>query len=214
MTMHRNRPIGLARLVFSAVVLLAGFALACLFDHATFANLDWPLAEREDWHRMLRVMGFVPLWIFAGIVVGLLKRNRDGFHRRSSPAALGCYVALAPAIAGLLAEPLKMLFRRERPDAADLRYVFRAWDDNTFSTAGLGLPSSHAMVAFAGAAALCIVAPRASLMWLLLALGCAFTRLADRAHWTSDAYAAAVFGFITAWVLARIMGIRSDGGRA
>ncbi|MBL8746610.1 MAG: phosphatase PAP2 family protein [Phycisphaerae bacterium] len=212
--MNRHRPIGMARVVITAVVMAAGFGIMCLVDRPVFRALDWPWAEREDWHRMLRVMGFVPLWIVAGLAVGLLTRNRDGFHRRSSPAALGMFVALAPLIAGLVAEPLKLVFRRERPDASNLRYVFRSWDTETFSTSGLGLPSSHAMVAFAGATALCMVAPRAGLVWVLLALGCGFTRVADRAHWASDVFAAAAFGFVTAWLLGRIMGVRSGGGSA
>lgn len=213
MMMHRNRPIGLVRLTFAAVVILAGFGVASLLDQAVFRAIDWPLAEREDWHRMLRVLGFVPLWIIAGIAVALLRRNRDWSPRGASPGALGFYVALAPIVAGLFAEPLKLLFRRERPDAADLRHVFRAWSDEPFSTSGLGLPSSHVMVAFAGATALSIIAPRASLVWFLLAAGCALTRLADRAHWLSDVYAGAAMGFLVAWFLARLMGVRPQGGR-
>lgn len=214
MMMNRKRPILTLRLVLVAAAALAGFGIACLMDPSVFRSVDWPLAEREDWHRMLRVLGFVPLWLIAGVIVGLVTRRHDGMHRRSSPIALGFFVALAPVIAGLLAEPLKLLFRRERPDAADLRHVFRSWSEDTFSTSGLGLPSSHAMIAFAGAAALCFVAPRAWAVWLLLAAGCAFTRLADRAHWFSDVYAAAVLGIATAWALARVMSIRAGGGRS
>lgn len=209
--MNRRSSIRPLPIVLALAAMLGVFFLACLADRAVFTALDWPDAQREDWHRMLRILGFVPTWIIIGLAAALIIRPVHDFSRRATPAVLGLYLVLAPALAGLLAEPFKMLLRRERPRPDLSEYVFRPWSDDTFSTAGLGLPSSHAAVAFAGAAALCYVAPRGSALWLALAAGCGFTRLADRAHWLSDVVAAGVLGCAVAWTLARMMKTRRAG---
>ncbi len=200
-------PIRLAGPIFVGVILVVGFMVACVLDRPVFRVLDWPDAEREDWHKALRVMGFIPVWLVAGLVVALLMRD-EGHRWRASGRAFGFLVALSAVLAGLLAEPAKLLFRRERPDASLMQYVFRPWDESPWSSAGLGLPSSHVMIAFAGATALSMAAPRVGFIWFGLACGCAFTRLADRAHWLSDVYAGAALGVLAAWALARMLGVR------
>ena len=70
---------------------------------------------------------------------------------------------------------------------------------------GLGMPSSHVLVAFAGAAALARLFPRATLLWYLLAIGCAATRVLALGHFLSDVVAAAVLGWFVAELLWRRM---------
>jgi membrane-associated phospholipid phosphatase len=59
------------------------------------------------------------------------------------------------------------------------------------------------MVAFAAAWVLCRLHPRASPVWLALAVGCAFTRLVSHAHLLSDVVVAAVAAYAVVWVVWR-----------
>lgn len=197
MSQHRSSPRSPFRIAAVLVLGLALFAASMLLDRAILGALDLPEAHREDWHRMLRAFGYLPLWAVVALAAALLSR-RDAARR-------AIFLFAAPALAGVLAEALKLLLRRERPDAADPAYHFRPFSQEPFSSAGLGLPSSHATIAFAGAAALCVVAPRGWPIWLLLAGGCAFTRLADRAHYFSDTTLAALTGAGAALLLARLV---------
>lgn len=178
-------------------------ALSLVLDRPVFRLLDWPDAERDDWHRLFRAMGSLWAWGFAAFAVGLLSAGpRAGSVARTSGPARGVFVFLAATIGGAAAEILKVIVRRERPDAEALFYVFRPLADRPLSGSGLGMPSSHTAVAFAGAAALCIVAPRAAPAWIFLACACGFTRLVDRAHWLSDVSVGALVGVAAAVALA------------
>jgi membrane-associated phospholipid phosphatase len=108
-----------------------------------------------------------------------------------------------------VAELLKLTFRRERPGLTDGVHVFRPWSDHPFSTAELGLPSSEAAVAFAAAAALARLFPESSLLWYMLAGGCALTRVASGAHFVSDVVLAALVGYLAALSLWRRRSPRS-----
>lgn len=150
----------------------------------------------EDWGRMLRVMGFLPLWFAAAIALRL--EERPARTRRP------WLIALTPAVAGLAGELLKLLLRRERPAVLDGRYSFRPFDERTLSSSGLALPSSHAIVAFGAAAILSRIFPRAWPVWWALAWGCALTRVAAGAHFLSDVVVSAVVGWAigaAAWSL-------------
>jgi membrane-associated phospholipid phosphatase len=107
------------------------------------------------------------------------------------------------ALGGGVAEILKLLFRRERPAVHEGLYGFRPFDERTWSTAGLALPSSHAMVAFAGAAMLARLYPRARWVGYILAVGCAATRVLARAHFVSDVVLGAGLGWLVAWSVSR-----------
>lgn len=139
----------------------------------------------NDRGRLLRVVGYLPLWWLVALAIWLESRNRR--H--------ALMVALVPAAGGLLAEVLKIVLRRERPRLHDGEYFFRAFGDQPFYTRDIGLPSSHALVAFAGAWLLCRIWPRAWPVWLLLAAGCAITRVQAGAHFLSDVTVAAVAAF-------------------
>ncbi|CAN5771254.1 N/A [soil metagenome] len=163
-----------------------------------------------DFGRLLRVMGFYPLWIMAAVALLLTDwpRIREGASRKCC-ARRGAMMVVAPALAGGLAELGKILFRRLRPGAVPGEYVFRSWAERPFYSGGLGLPSSHTVVAFAAAAMLARLFPRAAPVWYLLAAGCGFSRVAAGAHYLSDVTAAAVIGWATAWLVWQWMGPRS-----
>ncbi len=182
----------------TATVLLI---LAHLLDSWAYRHLVNHDVYNHDWGRLLRVMGYLPTWLLAAGAMAMLLTGRSaarGLGQTLKPAIL---LALAPALAGLVAEVLKILIRRQRPEAGDGQYLFRPWSEKTFSTSGLGAPSSHAAVAFGAAFILCRLYPRAWPVWLLLAGGCAWTRVQDQAHFLSDVTIAAVAAYVVVWLL-------------
>lgn len=175
---------------------LAGIVLAHVLDHWAFQDLRLDGIYAEDWGRFLRIQGFLPTWIVAGIALMLHDRDRGWARARGR----GGLLIAGATMGGIAAELLKLLFRRLRPGEFG-EYVFRPFDERTFSTGGLGLPSSHALVAFGAAAVLARLFPRARLLWWGLAWGCGLTRVAAGAHFLSDVVVAACVGWLVgAWV--------------
>lgn len=186
-------------------LIAASLADRWLFFHLRVSNL--PKLEGKDWYRMLRVMGYLPTWLcISAVVLGAdwprsapPTRNAAGPAPWWSPAAL---LLLAPALGGLAAEILKILFGRRRPIGnmvADGVYV---WDGPLAPLKhhdwGYGLPSSHAGVAFGAAFIIGRLWPRAGPAALVLAAGCGLTRLLAGAHFTSDVYVAAIASYAVA----------------
>jgi membrane-associated phospholipid phosphatase len=170
-----------------ALLATTAIVIAHLLDGWAWVHLVRDGVYDTDRGRLLRVVGYYPLWILMGAALWLQSRDR----RR------GLLLILVPGVAGLAAEVLKLLLRRERPGPHDGAYVFRSFTDQPWSTKMLGLPSSHALVAFGGAWLLCRLYPRGWPIWLGLAAGCALTRVQARAHFLSDVTVAAV----AAWVV-------------
>lgn len=173
------------------LVFVAAVVIAHLFDPLVFRYVRIDRVHDEDWGRMLRVMGFVPLWLAAG--AALLLHERTSWPR--IPRSRGGLIMTGALLGGITAELLKLIVRRRRPGELG-EYVFRSFTDRPFSTGGLGLPSSHALVAFGAAAVLSRIFPRARAVWWLLAWGCAFTRVATGAHFLSDVVVAACVGWL------------------
>jgi membrane-associated phospholipid phosphatase len=178
---------------FGAVLLLA----ASLADGWAYHALAMEGVYDEDWGRLLRVMGYLPLWLLMGAALVL----HDWPLR--TPASVrpalrrGLLLVGGAAASGIAGELLKLLLRRERPRAHDGEYFFRAFTDRPFYSGGLALPSSHAIVAFGAAAMLARLFPRVAPVWYLLAAGCAYTRVAAGAHFASDV----VVSFLAAWLV-------------
>lgn len=175
---------------------VAAIVLGHVFDRTALASFAAPDAANEDWNRALRITGYVPTWLVIALAFALIDRARAVFLppllNRWSRAAT---IALAPILAGLLAELLKLLIRRERPDPdAHALYAFRPFAQDTWSTSGLGMPSSHTAVSFAAAYILARLHPPAAPLWFALALGCALTRMLSGAHFLSDAIGGALTG--------------------
>jgi membrane-associated phospholipid phosphatase len=167
---------------------------ASLADSWAFAHLTLPRVNDQDWGRLLRSMGFLPLWLLAGVAF---------YRSTTTPSGQRHAVLLmaAPTLSGALGEVLKLLIRRERPGLNAGAYVFRDFVDRPFSTAGLGMPSGHAIVAFGACAILARLWPRARVIWYGLAVGCALTRVLARAHFLSDVTVAGVAGWTVAALL-------------
>lgn len=188
-----------ARPLFGFVLFAAAAVFfAQMLDQWAFVTFNDQSAERRDWARLFRVAGYIPSWILVGVGMMLATRGREAFHRA---VRAGIGAVLAGILSGLIAEAVKLIVRRERPGAEWGEYVFREFADRPWSTSGLGMPSSHAAVAFAACVALWRLYPRAWPVWLIIPIGCAYTRLLDRAHYLSDVTAAAMIGILAAWLI-------------
>ena len=181
------------------LLMLGGAALlliASLGDAWAYTYLTFPRVYEQNWGRLLRVIGWLPFWLLAGAV--FWRSAATLVARRHAIILMG-----APTLSGAMSELLKLLIRRERPGPNAGAYVFRSFAEHTFSTAGLGMPSGDATVAFAA----CVIAarlwPHARGIWYGLAIGCALGRVLSRAHFLSDVTAAAILGSVVADALWR-----------
>jgi membrane-associated phospholipid phosphatase len=183
------------RLLILAVVAIA---VAHALDATAWRSARLLTVNDKDWGRLLRSMGYLPTW---GIIaLGYWLQQRD--HPRRAPYAWALVVG--PALGGALAELLKLSIRRLRPNPDLFEYVFRPFADGPLSNRGMGMPSSHVLVAFAGAAVLARLYPRARGLWYTLAAGCAATRVLAMGHFLSDTVVAALLGVLAgAWVWGR-----------
>jgi membrane-associated phospholipid phosphatase len=183
--------------ILPLLLAVVGITVSVLLDRMAWHGLVDPRIYERDWGRLLRVMGYLPVWLLLGVVVSL-----------QMPTARwrGGALALAPALAGVLAELLKLIVRRERPSAEQFgAYVFRPWSVDPLSTRGLGLPSSHVMVAIAAAAVLAHCFPKGRWLWYGLAIGCGLSRVAARAHYLSDVTVALIAGWAAGVVVWRAL---------
>ncbi len=178
------------------VAALVAVVIAVIGDRWTYDHVVMDSVYDKDWGRMLRIMGFVPTWMAIALAIWLHERGAVVYARRRALLILG-----SPIVAGIAAELLKLVFRRERPAAHYGEYFFRAWSERTFSTSGLALPSSHTMVAFGGAIMLAYLYPRTRWVWLTLAAGCAVTRLLAHAHFLSDVVVGTIAAMATTTLL-------------
>jgi membrane-associated phospholipid phosphatase len=175
---------------------VVSIVLAHVLDPVAFTYLRVDNVYGEDWGRMLRVMGFVPLWIAAGAALMLHERTP---LRRIARSRGGLIIA-GSIVGGIAAELSKLVVRRLRPGELG-EYLFRPFTERPLSTGGLGMPSSHALVAFGAAAVLSRIYPRARIVWWGLAGGCGLTRVASGAHFLCDVVAAAVIGWLAGWIV-------------
>lgn len=187
---RRNAALRTAAVLF---VLILG---AHLLDGWFYAHFVDERVYEEDWGRLLRVMGYLPTWVFAAAALVLHDWPLRTAGRVMPAFRRGLLLLGGVAAGGIAAELLKLVFRRERPRAHEGEYFFRTFADRPFHSGGLALPSSHAMVAFAAAAVLARLFPRARVVWYLLAIGCGLTRVAAQAHFLSDVVVAGVAAWL------------------
>jgi membrane-associated phospholipid phosphatase len=186
------------RVAVSATLLLVG---AHLLDGWFYEHFVDTRVYERDWGRLLRVIGYLPTWVFAATALVLTDWPLRVSGRAMDAWRRGLLLLAAVAAGGIAAEVLKLLLRRERPRAHEGEYFFRVFTDRPFHSGGLALPSSHALVAFAAAAMLARLFPRAAPVWYSLAVGCALTRVAAQAHFMSDVVVAGVAGWlVVAWI--------------
>src|SRR5712675_865267 len=114
-----TRPWWLRPVVVLPLTLLATGA-ALLIDTPAYHALLWKSAETKDWDKALRIVGFLPVWLVIGLVMMLVDhaaRTGRGWWRR------GAFIAASAALSGGLAEIIKILVRRARPEEADGLYL-------------------------------------------------------------------------------------------
>jgi membrane-associated phospholipid phosphatase len=182
-------------------IILVGFIIFTLLDfpllHIFYLGDDRAV-ENHDWYRFLRILGFLGTWVAVGLVFILHDRNR---HR-------GAAVFLSALSAGAVAELAKLVFARERPvEANQIQegfYHFRPFLSGFTDSSNLGLPSSHAAVAFGGCLMLAALIPNTRRLMLLLALGCAITRMLTGAHFATDIYLGAVIGWLISHLFTKL----------
>lgn len=203
----RSPAIRLALVVAGCALVLV--ALPAL-DLWAWRHLRMDGVYNRDWGRLLRVAGFVPTWLIAALVLGLVRADRlpaEGWRRAFRPS---WFLVAAIAVAGLVGEAVKLVVRRGRPGAADGAYTWVPWTGD-WSTGAIGFPSTHAIVAFAAAFALARIAPRTGPVWLAIAAGCGLTRLLDGKHFVSDVLAAAVLGWGAVMLLGDRFTVKEQG---
>ncbi len=193
--------ISIVRLIVFLVIMIAGYWLCTLIDRPVY---HWVRSIENtgkfDWNRMLRIMGYAPFWLVVAAVIGLHDRvhiRTQGFVQAMHRVIL---LVVSVGLNGLLAEGLKVIARRERPSYTDGLYEFRDFAD-AFSSPSLGMPSSHTIVAFAAAWMMCKLFPKASIIWIGLAIGCGITRVLSGRHFVSDAFVPAVLAYAVAGAL-------------
>jgi membrane-associated phospholipid phosphatase len=159
------------------------------------ALVDPPWESGAPWVEMFQAAGYFPTWLLVAAAMLLI----DLRWQSGLPVGLAsrrALILLWPGVlAGVIAAVLKILVRRERPWYTGGKYEFRGiTDEGFFHGGGLGMPSSHAAVAFAGLFVLARLYPKASPVWLVIGAGCALSRLDRGVHFFSDVYAGAVLG--------------------
>ena len=176
-------PIGLCAAIVAVIV--AHWLDPWLWRHAALPGI-----YERDWGRLLRVFGSLVFWAPLAVAVWLEDRARG-----AKPAGGAWLLLFSPALAGAVAELLKIVLRRERPGLHDGAYFFRPLADQLFYTRDIGLPSSHTMVAFGGAVILARRFPRVAPVAYLLAAGCGISRVMAGAHFGSDVVVGAIAGW-------------------
>lgn len=201
-----------ARRVALGVALLAlVFVAISALDRALILRLGDPAGRDAPWRWALKQVGDLRFWVVVGIICFAWKRDW-----RWPAGLLG-----AAALAGGLAELAKLVIGRERPIRDfvlqnDGHYV---WKDGPlgplfagfWDPSNLGLPSSHAAVAFGGAALLGVLDPRLRPAALILATACGLTRVLAGAHFPSDVVLGAALGVLSAALIARLGRPRGPG---
>ena len=193
------------QLIVLAGLGLLGLAMLTLVDFSlgkTLGSLGSLL--KGDLYYLFRIWGSLWPWLLFSISLAISCRGNDQPNRAKQSA----FILLSPALSGAWAELLKIILRRERPSQLEA-YVFRPFTDRPWSSSGLGLPSSHAAVAFGGSMALMILFPRLRWPALVMAVGCGLTRVVSGAHYPTDIYLGALVGSVTGLLLAHWLKIPS-----
>jgi len=171
------------------------------------ADLDRQLASAivsaTQSSAVLTVLVLLIAWLnWNGLVwwlAGLLVSRARGFGRRGTFALLTVYLGMVDG--WLVAEVLKLVFRRPRPFAAIEGAPMTLIDHpSTFS-----FPSGDVALSVGAAVALSAVAPRWRWPAYLFALAVLFERVAVGVHYPSDVLAGALVGALSGFAAPRVM---------
>ena len=199
----------LRRALIAGAATAAVLVMLTIFDHRIWSVLrvaDRAKLESRDWYQVLRQGGNVLPWLIVAACVLLHDRAAKSAHNQTPRRAAwwhrGLELAASPVAAGLLAEGLKLLFRRSRP-LGDGQYHF-AWI-SPHEKLHFGMPSSHAAVALGGACAVSAIFPAARFPVFVLAVGTCVSRTLAGAHFASDIFAGALVGWAAAKVVRTVV---------
>jgi membrane-associated phospholipid phosphatase len=198
--MHPNyspiQPTGRRAFVIGAVAL--GFVAVTLLDPALQRLLvveDRTRLESREWYQMLRQVGYVPTYIAGALAMTLVALRRAGRRLPTlDDARPGILLMLSVLLSGGAGEALKLIIGRSRP-LGGTEYDFRPFLSDFFDGTNLGMPASHAVIAFAGAFALARLYPGCGPVVIALAAGCGLSRVLPGAHFASDVYGAGVVAY-------------------
>ena len=180
------------------VFILASHALdtwAYAASAAYTKSLPKPVAM-YDWYQLLRQLGSILTWAIIALAWWLASIGVRARHDLPRPERLPVAILLAVAVAGAIAEGIKPLIGRMRPEDTDGTYQFMEWSKRASEWSDLGIPSSHAAVAFASAMVITRWRPLAGLALIPLACGTCFTRIVNANHFLSDTAAGAAIGIV------------------
>lgn len=194
------------RFLTMLVVAFIIFAILHALDAWAWHYFRHPELKTTLWYKALRQVGSLPIWfVAAGVLVvidAVQSPRRAECVRAGWPSDIwqrAKLLILSAGLSGLAAELFKYIIARERPvaDGLDIYqgHVFRMPLSGFWDASNLGLPSSHTAVAFGGAFAMARLVPGSRPIVILLALGCAWTRLIAGAHFLTDVFGGIVLAY-------------------
>lgn len=210
-----SAPARLGRQLLPWTVLL--FITLC-WDRAVYLRVtvaDGALAagmKESGWYIALRSLGTLYPWAALGVLFLLIDLNKPSQPARSrNPLRRAVFLILCPLLAGGVAEVLKPLVGRFKPEYTDGWFRFAGMTERLNRWSDLGMASSHTAVAFGAAFALSWIVPRGAPLFVAGAVGCAMTRLLAGAHFLSDVYAGIVIAYLSVRVIHTI-DLRNNAG--
>lgn len=167
------------------------------------------IREINSFMLIIKQFGHYSTWLLLCLVLVILDLSKI-FKNGYKSLSRAMFLLSSALLSGLSAEILKLIIRRERPDPHFFNgAVFREWVGAWWKSNNLGTPSSHTMVAFGGAWALCILFPQARTVWISVAILCGLSRMIHQAHLLGDIYIASVLSYVIVWGLARKFRVNS-----
>lgn len=205
-----------ARIVFVSVALL-GLVITNLLDNMVFravyvGGTKVSFYESKAWYQILRQAGDARTWLIVALAIfGHAFWRAFGGNAPRIRFGHIIAIALAPIVSGLAAEFLRALLGRERPLTEGGEFQGHVWrhvfagvyhDGIWFDSSSLGLPSSHAAVAMAGAVATARAFPGSGWILVPVALGCGLTRMLAGRHFSSDVFLGVLVGWAAGTLVA------------
>ena len=200
--------------------LAAWFGWTSLFCIVSFAAIDRPLAltlkaavpgaNIEGFFKTITWLGEGGFWIIPALVLaGFFWWRQRHAANWDQDARLGqywrsaLYLGSSVLLSGAFVAAVKVVFGRYRP-----RYLFDQglYGFNPFNTewAMNSFPSGHSQTAFAAMIALAYILPRQAVVWYVLALLVAASRIVTTVHFLSDTAMGGYLGELGAILLHRL----------
>jgi membrane-associated phospholipid phosphatase len=196
-----------------AALLLACFVFALFFDARVAAFIHnhgyGPRVRASKIATFVKWPGDFRFTLALSLIILSLGFVRGVHHWRSIATLL-----LGGILAGLFYTVIKWVVGRTRPFPRNALPVppfelhpFRLGIAGLWKADNQAFPSGHASLAFATAAAMCMIFPRACALCILWAMLVGVERVLEGAHYPSDAVAGAIVGILSTvlakWIIGR-----------